>query len=459
MSSPLSTTKKSTVCIPCAYCNSVDTVKRGFRQKKRERVQLYLCRDCKKTFTSQSVKGKHYPLAAIIEGISYYNLGFSLAQACRIVNEKLGLLFPLPKLRAAEAKSPRGQKGTSPVASTSGNVGSGIQPSSLANWIEEHKDLCRYHRYRPFGVKMFSPMNTVVSATLAHRQLYRFRYHQAKIRLIIREDIKHAKFGSLADYLALVPSETPHQYFQDGSAASRSSEAPIRFSKENMIVRSKQNFANKLAAFVLQTVKKNKDRHEAVQRFMLANDTVTVATEVPVYIKREDLLHMQTQLGFEFYGRAAGVARRRGKSPMGQKGTSPIASTKSNIGSGLRQLSAAELPGLITGHIDLVQVRNGQIHILDYKPNAAKEKPIEQLTLYAMALSRLTGLRLYCFTCAWFDEKDYFEFFPLHVVYKRKPKGRKRRSDSKKIVTKEGVYMMNALPTRVEHLRPIHPSL
>ncbi|OYV62883.1 MAG: hypothetical protein B7X03_03900, partial [Parcubacteria group bacterium 21-58-10] len=67
---------------------------------------------------------------------------------------------------------------------------------------------------------------------------------------------------------------------------------------------------------------------------------------------------------------------------------------------------------------DFVQIRNGMVHILDYKPNASKEKPIEQLTWYALALSRLTGLRLFEFKCAWFDDKDYYEFYPLHIVKK-----------------------------------------
>ena len=31
---------------------------------------------------------------------------------------------------------------------------------------------------------------------------------------------------------------------------------------------------------------------------------------------------------------------------------------------------------------------------------------------------QLKGLRLYEFKCAWFDETDYFEFYPLHVVKK-----------------------------------------
>jgi len=57
---------------------------------------------------------------------------------------------------------------------------------------------------------------------------------------------------------------------------------------------------------------------------------------------------------------------------------------------------------------------------MDFKPSADRAKPIEQLTIYALALSRLTSLRLHSFKCAWFDEQDYFEFFPLHVVYKKK---------------------------------------
>ena len=74
----------------------------------------------------------------------------------------------------------------------------------------------------------------------------------------------------------------------------------------------------------------------------------------------------------------------------------------SNIGTikNLKPIESFSLPKLITGHIDILQIRNGQIHILDYKPKAEKERPIEQLTLYAMALSRLTGLRLFAFKCA-----------------------------------------------------------
>lgn len=46
----------------------------------------------------------------------------------------------------------------------------------------------------------------------------------------------------------------------------------------DMIVKSKNNYANRLAKFVLQTVSENKARHEALQRFFIANDSCTVAT-------------------------------------------------------------------------------------------------------------------------------------------------------------------------------------
>ena len=71
-----------------------------------------------------------------------------------------------------------------------------------------------------------------------------------------------------------------------------------------------------------------------------------------------------------------------------------------------------------TGHVDIVQIRNGQVHILDYKPDAKHVKPIEQLMIYALALARRSHMLPYHFRCAWFDDRNYYEFYPLHVVRK-----------------------------------------
>ena len=392
----------------CPYCSSSDFVRRGTRKKKHERVQLYLCRNegCKRTFTSEESKGRRYPIKLVIEGMSYYNLGFTLKQTCTILKQKF---------KAAPDEQ------------------------SLAKWIEQYKSLCRYERMRPYAVKMYKPLNVIECVTLVHKQLYNFRYHRAKIRFML-EEYKNRDFRPLKDFLDSVASETPHQQFLEGE---RMSEIRSKFGTADMVVKSKKNYANYLADFALKGARSNKLRHDTVQRFMIANDSVTVATEVPVTIRKEDIEHMQKQLGFEIVGEE-GISFRRRASREAQKekrrknasadvatGVSPLVSgkrngisTKGNFGSG-----KAQLPKLLTGHIDLIKIRNGAIHILDYKPNAAKERPIEQLTWYALALSRLTGLRVFCFKCAWFDEKDYFEFFPLHVVKKLSGKkaGKRRK--------------------------------
>ena len=361
----------------CPYCLSKNFVKRGTRKNVNQVVQLYLCRNesCGKTFTATNVKGKHFPLHIVIESMSYYNLGFTLEETCGIIKKKFGVA---------------------------------PEPATLSDWINEYKPLCRYERLRSYANnKMFSPKDMVEVVTMAHRQLYRFRYHRAKTILML-EEFKNRALTPLKNYLDNVSSETPHQYFQDGE---RMSEIISKFDKADMIVRSKSNFANRLTAFVLQSVTDNKQRHEELQRFMLANDSCTVATEVPVYIRKEDIEHMENELKFKIVGEE-GIKFKREKMEQPPKGKSTSAALRS-------------LPRLLTGHIDIVQIRNGQVHLLDYKPNASKERPIEQLTWYALAMSRLTGLRIFNFTCAWFDEKDYYQFYPLHVV--KKIAGTKKR--------------------------------
>ena len=83
---------------------------------------------------------------------------------------------------------------------------------------------------------------------------------------------------------------------------------------------------------------------------------------------------------------------------------------------GIRLLPPGHFPRVLTGHIDFLQVRNGAVHILDYKPDARTNKPIAQLTLYALALTRLAGLRLFDIKCAFFNEEQYCEFFPRALL-------------------------------------------
>ena len=75
----------------CPYCESNKFFRRGKRKKKLEIVQLYQCKGCDRTFTSQFSKGRHYPINLIIDSLSYYNLGFGLEDTCRIIKQKFGV--------------------------------------------------------------------------------------------------------------------------------------------------------------------------------------------------------------------------------------------------------------------------------------------------------------------------------------------------------------------------------
>jgi len=351
----------------CPYCQG-KLIKRGKRKKKFEEIQRYYCSKCDKSLISATTKNKTYPLRIIIDSLTLYNRLYSLEEILNIIYERYGIK---------------------------------ISSRIVLLWVKEYEKYIPFLRMREFISQKYSQKDIIEESKLIHQQIYNFKYHRAKTNLILNERFNHFKFKPLQEFLDLVIAECPHQLFQNPS--KRSSEFKDIFNLEQVKIISKENSAVKTANFVMQTISNNKLRHEILQNFMLSNDSVTVAVEVPVLISNEDILHYKYQLNFNV----------------------PLTIKEGEY---------------ITGHIDLIQIRNGLIHIMDFKPSAKKEKPIAQLTIYALALSRLTGLRLYNFKCAWFDNKNYYEFFPLHVVYKKKNK-KKFDKNQKKLILNEEVKL------------------
>lgn len=255
-----------------------------------------------------------------------------------------------------------------------------VTASSIKRWVREQQALCTYARLRDAGRALYTPHQIIRSVKLYHQQVYEFSIHRAKLDLLAGGDRSPSHFAPVRDYLSRMLRCCPHELFQTTQRASQA-RAKTHFDLHQVSIVEKQNFATRIAHLSLPTAPSNNLRHETLQRFMLANDSVTVATEVPIYLMPEDVEHRQKRLGFEL----------------------PV-----------------QLTEPLTGHIDFLQIRNGAVHILDYKPDAKKDKPIVQLTFYALALSRATGLRLFDFKCAWFDQDHYYEFFPLHIVHKLK---------------------------------------
>lgn len=195
------------------------------------------------------------------------------------------------------------------------------------------------------------------------------------------------------------PAPAPHSLFKQDEGA-RASKLPHDFlGLDRLTVIEKQNTATDAAALIVPSVAANRDRHTKLQRFMLANDRVTIAVEVPIWLTEDDIAALEDKY------RVTIIPRQ----PLDP--SSP---------------DAGHRPRHITGHIDFLQARNGAIHILDYKPDARTNKPIAQLSIYALALTRLVpGLRLFDIKCAWFNETCYNEFFP-RLLLPRPGNGRSR---------------------------------
>src|SRR6266404_9943915 len=279
---------------PCPHCHSKFTIKKGWRLNRFRVVQVFQCRECLHKFTTAAGKNKTYPPHVILEALSTYNLGNSISDTQRVIRKRLHVDIPEGTIRL---------------------------------WVRTHKPLTAYARLRAIGSKLFKADAMVRSFLLRHKQVYRFQLHRAKLELLLQNPYQH-HLARARDYLEGIGEDFPHGMFR--ATEHRSSKFPTTVA---IPITRKENYATRLAALVLPSASANKKRHETLQRFMLVNDSATIAVEIPVYLTNEDIAYY----------------RSRGSTLDFENNS-------------------------ITGHIDFLQVRDGYLQILDYKPEARKEK-------------------------------------------------------------------------------------
>jgi DNA-directed RNA polymerase subunit RPC12/RpoP len=314
LSTPLTTRttrRRSPIKPPerCPHCNSKRLIKKGTRKKKLEDVPLYRCRECGRTFAPgpRTIRNKTYPLPEILEAFTLYDRGNTLEATAEKISSRYGHR---------------------------------VAPSTISRWLAEHPALTTYHRLRDRGRRLFTPTQLIRTQKLYHRQVYEFAYHRAKLAFLkdgTLDDTRAscatstARFSALADFLESIPQTCPHDLFSREDGARSSQLASDFLALDKLIVVKKQNAAD-MAALILPAVGSNYERQPKLQRFMLANDSTTIAVEVPVWLTQQDITALEREQGI--------------------------------------RLVSAEAESSITGHIDFLQVRNGAVHILDYKPDA-----------------------------------------------------------------------------------------
>lgn len=347
----------------CPYCGGHNLTRRGQRKKKLEIVQLWRCAACKRQFTPnpEALRNKTYPLRMVLGALEDYCLGYPMAETAARLRKKTNRT---------------------------------VSPNTISNWLGEYKNHCSYLRIRDHAKTRFPAAQTIRTVKLYHRQIYAFAFHRAKLEMLrdgtlddkrANSETSTKRFAPLANFLEAIPVICPHDLFTIKDVKARASQATPAFADPSRtIVTRKQNAATEAAAFIIPAVGNNKLRHESLQQFMLACDSVTVAIEIPIWLDEADISALEREHGIE-------LAPRDGNKPRS-----------------------------ITGHIDFLQVRNGAVHILDYKPDARTNTPIAQLAIYALALTRrVPGLKLFDIKCAWFNEHEYDEFFSRTLFARR----------------------------------------
>jgi len=319
----------------CPKCKGKNAIRFGKRKISRGLVQYYQCKQCGTKYTESSTKYLHYPSAAIASALIAYNLGNTLEGTAKLIAKRHKVKVPA---------------------------------TTIHSWVKRYAPICTFAPLR--NRYSIIPDDIIKSRKLEHGQVYNFRYHQLKMGLAAKN------FPTLKTYLKWIYSNCPTDIFKVSNRCSNTRIPQIdSVLRENRGVLSefKENNATKMTQIALSMAKKKADRHDKVEDFFLASDSVTVATEVPVWLNPNEILKL-----------------------------------------GLPRSDA------ITGHIDIVQTRWNSLHILDFKPELKIDAvTVSQLYLYALALSIRTNIRLDRIRCAFFNEKKYVEFKPSIILCRK----------------------------------------
>jgi len=301
--------------IKCIYCKNIkNTIKAGFRKTKQGKIQKYYCKKCKKYFTNTIQKHNQYPLKVILYALSSYNKGYSVKKIKTLTGRKYKI---------------------SPSTRT------------IYSWIKNYERKLPMLNLRKKYNYTFKDL--ISTHKLEHIQIYPFSYHNLKLNIYSK------KLPQLKRYINWIERALPTNMFLDGPRAST-----LKIHNNLKLIQKKNN-VSKLVKFALINCNKPSNAHNVVEEFFLINDASTVCTELPVFIKPEEINDVDTNIP-------------------------------------------------ITGHIDIIQIKYDKIFVLDYKPNLNNPKQyVSQMYLYKKAVHLRTAVSEEKIIPALFNEYSYYE--------------------------------------------------
>jgi hypothetical protein len=187
---------------------------------------------------------------------------------------------------------------------------------------------------------------------------YFYRIHNQKINKLCNG------FNDLNNFLVDMFKDCPDQFFNSGPRSSM-----LKFKLD---VDAKKIQGHEICDLARHGLIANNERynsnHMKVQSFMLENDSNTIAVEIPIWLRNNEV---------DYY------------------------------------LDLFKTIQPLTGHIDILRLEDDKIWVWDYKPNSHNEEfASTQIYFYALMLSKRTNISLDNFRCGYFDKNYAYVFKP-----------------------------------------------
>ena len=136
--------------VRCPVCGK-SGIRSGSRNTKRGRIPRLYCRPCRRSFCASPVPRKHYSAATVLEAVTAYNFGRTLADTQRHIARRFRKT---------------------------------VLTSTIHSWLGHFASLCTFSRYRKRFT--FSEEDVIRSRTFSHRQEYKFRLHRLKANILTK---------------------------------------------------------------------------------------------------------------------------------------------------------------------------------------------------------------------------------------------------------------------------------
>jgi transposase-like protein len=158
--------------VRCPKCGG-KAAKAGVRKTAQGPVRKYRCPHCKMFFSSAPMPHRSYAPSVILNAITEYDLGKTIAETKAYLLRRFRKDIPL---------------------------------STLHSWISQFRGVCTFIGYR----KKYSIVEeeVIVSKTFSHRQEYRFAFHRLKANMFCK-----TKFPEARKYLWDVADRCPQDLF------------------------------------------------------------------------------------------------------------------------------------------------------------------------------------------------------------------------------------------------------